>query len=102
MNTRTLLKQSPQKKINFDVDGTLIKLIKDKPRKNVVALLKKAQSKGHKVTVWSRNGKEYAHNVGKRLGLKNVSYASKNAKHKKPDINVDDMEHHLGKENIMV
>lgn len=102
MNKKTLLKIKEPKTINFDVDDTLIKQKKDVPIKKNITLLKKAVAKGHKVKVWSRNGKDYSKNVGKRIGLKGVTYASKNVKHKKPDIAVDDRELNLGKQNIMV
>ena len=88
------------KKVNFDVDGTLIRLNKTVVRPKTVKLLNDMKRAGAKVKVWSRNGKDYAENVGKRIGLKGVTYASKNVSHTKPDISVDDEEHSLGKKNI--
>ena len=88
-------------KVNFDVDDTLIKGSKGKVKPQTVKLLKEFQNKGYQATIWSRRGKQHAQEVGKRIGLTNVHYASKNTKHNKPDIAVDNKER-LGKRNIII
>lgn len=89
-----------KKTVNFDVDGTLI-TFKGNPRKKVISMLHDFQGKGHKITVWSRSGKRHAEITGAQLGLKNVTYKSKNDSHATPDVAVDDKEN-MGKKNIRV
>ena len=88
-------------KVNIDVDNTLIHGSKGKVKPETIKLLKDFQNKGYQVTVWSRRGKKHAQEVGNRIKLDNVHYASKNTKHNKPDIAVDDKEK-LGKRNILI
>lgn len=55
--------------ILFDVDGTLI-TYDDKPRFEVLDLLRAAQALGLSIGVWSGGGKDYAQQWVNRLGLK--------------------------------
>lgn len=45
-------------RIAFDVDGTLHK--GDKPREEIIGLLKALKAVGHYIIVWSGGGKDYA------------------------------------------
>ena len=63
--------------IAFDVDGTLIDF-NDNIRPEVVMLLTTLVYAGNHVIVWSGGGKDYAEQVGRRLGLPDtVVYLSK-------------------------
>ena len=52
----------------FDVDGTLI-TFEDKPRHEVIQLLRTIYSLDVDIVVWSGGGKEYAQRWVDRLGL---------------------------------
>ena len=54
--------------VAFDVDGTLIDF-DDNIRPEVIMLLVSLADAGNHVIVWSGGGKEYAEQVGRRLGL---------------------------------
>jgi len=56
-------------KIAFDVDGTLIHLTDDMPRRDVVDMLITLSTNGNEITVWSGGGKDYARVWVKRLFL---------------------------------
>ena len=87
--------------IAFDVDGTLITADGNKPRMEVIELLKVFQSLGYKVTVWSGGGVDYAKGWVNRLGIEKVQVVRKGSF--VPDLAVDDMEHcALGKALIWV
>lgn len=88
--------------VAFDTDGTLV-THDGKPRLSIIKKLTNAVANPkNKVIVWSNGGARHAQSVGKKLGLKGVTYHSKKTYGKTPDVNYDDEETNLGKRNIMV
>jgi phosphoserine phosphatase len=89
--------------IAFDVDGTLIHPISEKPRKDIVEMLKILNNYAT-IIVWSGGGREYAEMIGRRLNLpENIVYASKtSAKDLQVDIAFDDMSAILADKMIYV
>ena len=59
-------------KIAFDVDGTLITLSNDRPRWDVIDMLRTLKKCGHTITVWSGGGKDYADMWVRRLFLEDA------------------------------
>lgn len=74
--------------VAFDIDGTLIDAV-DKPRQDVLDLLKWFQSHNCEVVVWSGGGLDYVKTWISRLGLTNVRVGRKFVD--SVDIAVDDM-----------
>lgn len=89
--------------IAFDVDGTLLDY-EDKPRKEIIELLKALDQPENTVVVWSGGGEEYARMVVERLGLEKYVHmtSSKINRHLKVDLAIDDQEVKLGKLNLRV
>ena len=88
------------KTVAVDVDGTIL-TEQGNVRKGVVKMAKDFQKQGYKVIIWSNGGKKHAEEAGKKAGFQNVTYTSKSAYKKIPDIAIDN-EERLGKKNIMV
>lgn len=89
----------------FDVDGCLIDS-HDKPRHEIISILVALHKAGHRITVWSGGGKDYASLIVERLGLWGCVHEvrSKTDHHKFliPDVCFDDQEVQLGRVNIRV
>lgn len=93
-------------KIAFDVDGTLI-TYEDKPRWDILAMLRTLNSCGHDIVVWSGGGREYAEVWTRRLFIHDLVTVQE-----KPllrveegpfvDIAFDDEDIALGKVNVKV
>lgn len=92
--------------IAFDVDGTLLHAKTDKPRDEIIDLLKSlSQLPDTSIVVWSGGGADYAQQVCHRIGLDPWvdSYAAKNGDPaEKVAISFDDQEVTLGWINIRV
>lgn len=89
----------------FDVDGTLLNLDRT-PNYGVIQLAQWFIENGDLVVVWSGGGKEYAEQVGRKLGFgDSVSYHPKTketAEFIQPDIAFDDEPVELAKVNVLV
>jgi len=79
------------KLIAFDINGTLIDR-KDKPRKDIINMLKTLKEAGHTIMVWSGNSKEYVEEIIESLELTDYVdiCASKTDSEHTPDIAFDD------------
>lgn len=55
--------------VAFDCDGTLIDVIEDQPRPEIVEIAKALMRAKHDVTIWSGGGERYAQLVARRCGL---------------------------------
>lgn len=56
-------------KIAFDVDGTLISLLNNGPRYEIIQLFLTLQKLGNEMIIWSGCGMEYAERWAEKLGL---------------------------------
>lgn len=89
----------------FDCDGTLIDILEDKPRPEIVALAHCLVYGKHEVIVWSGGGESYARNVAARCGLVGVTVKAKPVGSGIAgivDVAFDDMNVVYGKLNIKV
>ncbi len=81
-------KAEANKKIAFDVDGTLI-TYKDKPNYRTIQLFKWFEKQGWQMFIHSGGGLDYARHWGEKLGLE-AEYKSKGDPTMEYDIAVDD------------
>lgn len=86
-------------KIAWDVDGTLIGIVDDKPRYDIIALFHSLEKLGCKMYIWSGGGIDYATRWRDRLGLTAEVVAKGSFV---PDIAFDDETDKLGKVGILV
>ena len=90
--------------VAFDVDGTLIDY-EDKPREDIIALLKEHHDRGDVTVVWSGGGKAYAESAVRRLDLDHwVDFCASKTQHHlvNADATYDDQIITLGKVNHCV
>lgn len=93
------LRERKDKKIAFDVDGTLI--TGAGPRYKVIALMRYFIDEGYDLIVWSGGGIDYAQRWVEKLGFKDdVRVIAKGAE--RVNIAFDDQPCDLGNENIEV
>lgn len=93
-----------ERRIAFDVDGTLIDY-DNKPRTEVIEKLIAHSNAGDGIIVWSGGGARYAQLWVERLGLTpyvNAVDSKMNAKRYEADIAYDDQKVRLAKENIQI
>ncbi len=93
--------------IAFDVDGTLI-TFEDRPRWDIIEMLKTLNKLGCYIIVWSGGGDDYARHWCEKLFIEEYVDDYRNKIHDSeeetiiPDICFDDEEDNLGKVNIQV
>jgi hypothetical protein len=91
--------------VAFDIDGCIIDIRDDKPKPDIILLLRWFQQNHHRVIVWSGGGGEYAMRWCVKFNLNPDVICSKTkemAAELNPDICFDDEAVELAKVNIRV